>query len=244
MTSYSKSGGKLTSQPQRPKKVPGSDPTQPRTVRAVSVAALNLTPTPGGGYTTTPVSGANTRALAGTQIANVLQQCGLLNQPGGGTVPITFVSLEPVPDDNATAPITSGCGPSAPARDFVPRRPSMGYGNAGYKGNRAETCEWRHALHVSALRLHGAVDKRWWGATVRGLRDFHARRLRLPAISRQQRCLVAVQTRRLLTHRLLGEPSQPPGVAPMPTTGLPAGLPQATPRMVNSTERLQRGLRL
>ncbi|XP_075726493.1 uncharacterized protein LOC142768408 [Rhipicephalus microplus] len=134
MTYYSKSGGKLTSQAQRPMMVPGSDQTQSRTVRAVSVAALNLTPMPGGGFTTTPVSGANTRALAGTQIANMLQQCGLLNQPGGGSVPITFVSLEPVPDGNATSPITNASGPSSAAREFVPRTSSMGYNMAGFKG--------------------------------------------------------------------------------------------------------------
>lgn len=49
-------------------------------------------------------------------------------------MPITFVSLEPAPGDNGTSPLTSGCGPSAPARDFIAPTPAGGYGNAGFKG--------------------------------------------------------------------------------------------------------------
>lgn len=115
--------------------VPASGAPEPRTVRAVSVAALNLTPTPEGGYTTTPLSGNDALALTGTDIATLLQRCGLLNQPPGGCVPITYVSLTPVPGGNAVPQVTSGYGPTAQARDAVPRTPGTGYGNAGFTGS-------------------------------------------------------------------------------------------------------------
>lgn len=115
--------------------MPASGAPEPRTLRAVSVAALNLTPTPEGGYTTTPLSGNDALALTGTDIANLLQRCGLLKQPPGGAVPITYVSLTPVPGGNAVPQVTSGYGPSAQARDALPGTPASGYGNAGFAGN-------------------------------------------------------------------------------------------------------------
>ncbi|XP_075530591.1 uncharacterized protein LOC142563832 [Dermacentor variabilis] len=134
MAYYSPSDHKLTPRPLRPIMVPCSGTPQLATARAVSVAGLNVTPTPGCGYTTTPLSSNDVLALTGTDIVTVLQQCGFLSQSGGGTVPITFVSLTPAPGDNAAPPITSCCGPSALGRDVAAGTPAIGYGNAGFAG--------------------------------------------------------------------------------------------------------------
>ncbi|XP_049512008.1 uncharacterized protein LOC125940224 [Dermacentor silvarum] len=140
MTYYSSSAPKLTPRPLRPIMVPGSCAPPTGTARAVSVAAFNLIPTPGVGYTTTPISGNDVLALTGTDIATVLHQCGLLNQSGGGTVPITFLSLRPAPGDNAVPPIANCCGPSAPGCDIAAHAPAAtGYDNAGFAGNSTQS---------------------------------------------------------------------------------------------------------